>query len=545
MIYSNKKSIRNKFWQVKYTYSDCFLKSIANSRTNLQELKYDAAELPDAAVFAHQLLDFREKNLSIGVFGDYDADGITSVAIWTQFFIKIGIRHQIYIPNRADGYGASNKGIDFLSSKTDVLLFLDCGSNSAELLDKLEMPVWIVDHHQVQTLPCKAKVINPYRTDVFVDTKYREICTAGLSFMFIKSFAHKFNLEEAFVKSLADLACIGTIGDVMPLNSFNRSCVKKGLELINAHSRESITSLCEVLNIGILQKNQGHYYNKDVQVKPQKSYDLISYSKVAFYIVPCINAAGRLMDAKIALDWLLSTIESRKLSLTLNSLNLQRREIEKEMLKEIQVDASEEILFLKDEKLSAGMVGIIAGRLKEMHSKTSFVFYKSDNMWKGSARSENHDLGKLIAKSVEIGLAESGGGHKMAAGISVSESKFNDWKQWMLNQSKDELILEMPTEIDGFITEIGLNKIEKLSPFSPFGPGNPVPKLILKAAWIKNVIAQGEHLRCVLQSGKCIFAFRSANSWGIELKKRIGRHMDLLLSVDENSFKLEDAIDSQ
>ena len=546
MIYSGVRSFKNKIWKVRESYSECFLESIARSRTECRELSYDAAELPEASLFAQELLEFAQKGFSIGIFGDYDADGITSVAIWIEFLRKIGIRHEVYVPDRADGYGASVQGIELLSSKTDGLLFLDCGSNSAELLDSLQMPVWILDHHQIQTLPSSAKVINPYRTDVVLDPKYREICTAGLSFMFVQSFASKFKLKEDFVESLADLACIGTVGDVMPLNFFNKICVKKGLELINAGSRQSIVSLCEVLGIGEtvnqrIQANGG----SSKSAFTQKSYNLINYSKVAFYLVPCINAAGRLMSAKLALDWLLSTFDSHKLSLTLNSLNLQRREMEKEILEEIRVDNSEDILFLKDERLHAGLVGIIAGRLKELHSKTSFVFYKSGENWKGSARSEGHDLGKLIAESVALGFAEAGGGHKAAAGITVANNKFEAWKEWILNQSNHEPIPEPSVEVDGFIPELGLNRLANLESFAPFGPGNPIPKLILKAAWLKDVIFSGEHARCILQSGRCIFAFRAANSWGIELKRRIGRHVDLLLSVDENSVKIEDAMESQ
>jgi single-stranded DNA-specific DHH superfamily exonuclease len=146
---------------------------------------------------------------------------------------------------------------------------------------------------------------------------------------------------------------------------------------------------------------------------------------------------------------------------------------------------------------------------------------------------------------VALGLAEAGGGHIAAAGLTVADNKFEAWKEWILNQSSHELALEPSVEVDGFIPELGLNRLANLESFAPFGPGNPIPKLILKAAWLKDVIFSGEHARCILQSGRCIFAFRVANSWGIELKRRIGKHVDLLLSVDENSVKIEDAMDSQ
>lgn len=519
------------------------MESIARSRGTDEKQSYDARELPDAILIARELLEYSKKQLPVGIFGDYDADGITSVAIWVEFFKEVGIPYEVYLPDRKDGYGASEIGLKSLFSKgIGALLFLDCGSSSGELLESIDIPIWIIDHHQVQKIPSKARVMNPYRTDVDVDPKYKEICTAGLSFMFIRSFAEMFSIGQKFVLSLADLACIGTIGDVMPLNPFNRECVKLGLELINNSSRISIASLCDVLKLGkqsFADEKRGSKGEEQVCTRG------INYGKISFYIVPCINAAGRIMSATTALDWILSTSNSKKLSLTLHSLNLQRREMEKEILEELVVDASKEILFVKDDRLHPGMVGIVAGRLKEVHYKTCFVFYKSENLWKGSARSDSHDLGKLIAESIQLGLAEAGGGHKCAAGVSILESRFDEWKNWMLNRVKDELVLDREIEIDGFITELGLKNLQKLSSFGPFGPGNPSPRLILKSAWLRDTIQVGDHLRCVLQSGTSLFAFRCINSWGVELQKRVGKHIDMLLSVDELSVKIEDAMDSQ
>ena len=117
-------------------------------------------------------------------------------------------------------------------------------------MDDINIPVCIIDHHQIQEMPSKAKVMNPYRSDFPDMQHYKEICTAGLSFMFIDSFKSYFNLRNGFSTSLADLACIGTVGDVMPLNPFNLSCLKLGLSLINQKKRKSIASLCEVLKLG-------------------------------------------------------------------------------------------------------------------------------------------------------------------------------------------------------------------------------------------------------------------------------------------------------
>jgi single-stranded-DNA-specific exonuclease len=525
------KSFRNKIWKLPDVVDLDLKKQIIRSRHgDIENFVCNVSiknSMPDPYKLAkvEELISAIEKlsDCTIGIFGDYDADGITSTAMWKQCFDLAGISNIAYIPNRSDGYGASTIGIDFLLSKNcKMILFLDCGTNSKEMLDKLDVTIGILDHHHTNEMPEKAILVNPYRNDYSDQDPYKILCTAGLSFLALIVFAKKFNIDSAFILSLLDLAAIGTLGDVMPLQGINRAIVKNGLKLINSNKRKSIQVLCDVM---------------------QLKRPIIS-SYIAFYLVPCINAAGRISDATIALKLLLSEDEEecQYLCATLRALNEQRKSIEDITTRQalLQIDPEKSFISVKHHEWHAGVVGVVAGQLKENFAKTSFVFYKHENLWKGSARGHNQNVGELIHKSVVLNLAESGGGHAAAGGIAVLETKFDEWENWTNEQilligTQDEVI-----EIDGVISETGLKSIADLTELGPFGPANPSPRLILKNVWLKNVTEFNNHLRCTLNSGRSFFAFKSANSWGQNFKN--GRYYDFILSVDEvGNVKIDDA----
>lgn len=344
------------------------------------------------------------------------------------------------------------------------------------------------------------------------DYPYEIFCTAGLSLLVIWELAKKFNLDEKFISSIVDLASIGTIGDVMPLVEFNKTIVKAGLKRI----------ISGIANQCILE------------LLPATKF---AASSLAFYVVPCLNAAGRISQAYIAINALLAKGSVKESAMELQALNQRRKVMEKELLNEVllNTDLSTNVIIARSAEWHPGLVGIIAGRLKEEFSKTAFVLYKIGNLWKGSAR--GNKVGELIEKSIKAGLAVSGGGHSAAGGVTVHEDKIYAWIEWVNEQ---EVVNVNNIIIDAIAHESHLLQgFGDLAQFGPFGAGNPVPKFLLKNVWIKNTyFYEGGHMKLTLHNGVKIMAFR-CGSWMKEVKN--GSVYDIVISVDEvGDIKLED-----
>jgi single-stranded-DNA-specific exonuclease len=474
---------------------------------------------PSLLVDIDKLIDTVLKSKNLGIFADYDADGLTSAAMWKKCMDLAGIKSSVYIPSRQDGYGASRNGISkLLEAGADTLLFLDCGSTSIELLSTLEVPVCILDHHQIDKLPKAEAIVNPQRTGGL--EVYKNLCTAGLSFLVLARLTKRLGLNCCM--NLLDLAAIGTVGDVMPLVGFNKACVKRGLELINTRSHPGIKALSEVLDL-----------------------QQMTSSSLAFYIIPCLNAAGRISDPNLSYNILVSDnqVECELLARTLKTLNWQRREIEQQLMLEARtrIEADSKAIFLHSPEWNPGIVGIIAGRVKEEHSKTSFVMYRDGHFWKGSARGHRCDVGGLIKASVEAGFAHSGGGHAAAGGVAIEADKLEAWKSWILDNLQESKEINS-VEIDICLNENRMSELTDLADFGPFGSGNNQPKVLLKGLWLANTSEGKGYLRCTLHSGRNLVGFKLRPSLSEQLIAHKGRLLDILVSVTEvGQSKIEDA----
>lgn len=458
----------------------------------------------------------------IGIFGDYDVDGITSVAIWKRFLDEVGVRHCTYIPNRAQGYGASSDGIRFLIEHgVDMILFVDCGSNSKELLESIPVPVGVIDHHQTSNIPQVAAVVNPHRVDASNQDVYKQACSAGLSFIVVTRLAKLFGYDMCM--SLLDLVALATIADIMPMTGFNKACVRRGLELLNNRSNKGVSQLSDFLGIKFP----------------------ITATQLAFYIIPCLNAAGRISCADLSLKILLSNDahECHFLAQTLAALNNQRKLLEEDMSRSafLQVEEDSPFISVRDGSWHPGIVGIVASRLKENFNKTSFVFYRSGELWKGSARSHGCDVGKMIARSVEVGLASQGGGHAAAGGVTIPDSRIDEWEIWMGDKIAQLPVEPATTKVDAIVSEREILSCD-LSEFGPFGNCNPLPKVLLPNMWLRSVSEGPRFVKCTVHSGRTFVGFRITQSMLHSLKRSCGRYVDLLVGLDESgSVKLEDA----
>lgn len=380
----------------------------------------------------------------VGIFSDYDADGVTSAVMWQEFLCARGIKTTTYIPNRKVGYGPTHESIQELIARgVDVLLFLDCGTDCHELLTNIKIPIVVIDHHLVKnpSLPVAA-FVNPYRTNV---TQFLNLCTAALSLLVIAAIDSRYPS-----KHLYDLAAIGTISDIMPLHRLNRSIVKRGLEYINQGSRPVLAKLV--------------FGNK------------ITSQDVAFSIAPKINAAGRMEHADHALQIFNPNATDEHVEFLIN-LNKSRQTQEAEILASLKVDDSNPVIVLYDPTWNLGIVGIIAAKIKEQYNKPTFVLTKAGQYLKGSARStECIDIGQLIQNAVASNIIVNGGGHRCAGGVTLLPEQLENFIEFTKTVPAAK---PFTYEIDAVTSVQGLRSITALELLEPFGNGNPAPKFFL------------------------------------------------------------------
>ncbi|QEK37837.1 hypothetical protein FZC35_00335 [Candidatus Cytomitobacter indipagum] len=464
-------------------------------------------DLVDLQIVVNRIKKAIQNKEKIAILGDYDVDGITSTSLFIKLFKSCNIDCIYKIPNREDGYGHSMESVKNLD--VDLLLMLDCGS-SQDFKEISNKDICIIDHHQTSNDPNVLGFINPYRFDIdpLPQEKFKGICTAGLVFIVIFHLVEEMKLKFDF-KALLDLVAMGTIGDCMELTGLNRSYVQYGLKLINLKKRDGIRFLCENLKL-----------------------DRISSSSVAFYICPCINAAGRLGQSDIALRFLCNDHESYELSRTLIGLNSRRKEIEQVCLDEAMSTinvSNKKCIILENSEWHPGIVGILAGRIKEKFDLPTFVFYKKGDMWKGSARSINGmNIGTLIQDSVCKGFAKEGGGHAMAGGVSVSEDCFEKWKEFIQENAKFTKQKKKIT-IDAIMTMKAVYNVS-LDKVAPFGMGNSAPLILVKSVLLEKTSKYNNHVRLSLNENgfrRSIFAFKCS-----EHEFNVGMLVDIIVRVD-------------
>mgnify|MGYP002152213324 CR=1 FL=1 len=488
---------------------------------------YSASTLKGCTEITNRLMQAFHNQEVVGIFGDYDVDGLSATVLWSEIFEKYNIKYEVYIPNRCDGYGPTPENVQILlDKKVNVLLFVDCGTCCVSWLSKYEVDVCVIDHHVgVADENSIYALVNPY---VSTQSEFYDICAVGLSYLIAKQFISRISNDDILSCGVVDLAAYGTIADVMPLVGINRAYVKFGLNKIE---RLGIRALME-----LMEKNT------------------LSAGDVAFYIAPILNSAGRISSAMLAYELLFTkdVHVAMQTAKTLFTLNERRKEIESSTVKQALIDRkslTNKVVCLKSEEWHAGVVGIVAGRVKEIISRPTFVFYKSENLWKGSARSVSQvHIGNLITQSVNLNLAVSGGGHSVAGGVSVDESKFNLWQNWMCENC--------PTYSDVKTIHVDLCiKLSKISDLcreikvlSPFGMGNSYPVVLVKHVWLskadihmKNESPTG-HVRCKIYDGASyiFFAFRCLEDWGGKLLEAEGSYVDLLLQCNERGANIID-----
>lgn len=422
--------------------------------------------LKDAQKGAERLARAILRGEKIALVGDYDVDGVTSTAIVKRFFDLIPYPLITTIPNRfSDGYGVSKNVLERIDA--DVIFTVDNGINAieaAEVCKSRGIDLIITDHHTPgDSLPDAYAIINPKQSDC--PYPFKEICGAQVGWLLMGLLKQELNLTIDMRQFFPFLA-LAVIADVMPLVGINRAIVKTGLEMMSRSTLSPFVMIRDFLN----RSN-------------------ISSEDIAFQIAPRINSAGRLEDAKIALDFLLANTTERAYHQfeLLTALNTLRKETEAQTTAEamLQVNPNDTIIVVAGEHWNEGVVGIVASRLVSHFQKPAIALSLHNGIAKGSGRSiGNVDLYSLI-KSQETHLQKFGG-HKMAAGLSMSSDAVNVFHQGINEAAKEvnpadfiphnEIVGELEHEM------INFELLALLEQFEPYGEGNPRPRFLIRNA---------------------------------------------------------------
>ncbi len=461
----------------------------------LMDLEKGAARLAQA-IITHE---------KIGVISDYDVDGVSSAALLLRFLRAVGSDAMVYIPDRiSEGYGPSEKAVTALKEQgAELLLTLDCGVLSHDPLAHaadLGFTTIIVDHHQAEAeLPHAHAVINPNRQDDISGQGH--LCAAGVVFLLLAATNKVLREKGHYATSLEpnmlqwlDLVALATVADVVPLKGLNRAYVTQGLKVMGRRDNLGIACLSDV---GGLKRRPDTY-------------------ALGFVLGPRLNAAGRVGHADEALA-LLTTMdkgEASTLAHQLNDLNRHRQAIELRVVDEAvaQAEASmgkerkPAVLIVAAENWHPGVVGLAASRLKDRYGLPALVLAinKTTRHATGSGRSINGvDLGKAVRAASDAGLLIKGGGHAMAAGMTLEVSKLSSLRQFM-EDALTAAVEENSTRallVDGALTASGatLDLIELLDQAGPYGSGNPSPMFVFPAHRIAYADRVGaDHVRCTL-----------------------------------------------
>ena len=478
-------------------FLDPSLKTMMSDPSHIQDMD-------QAALRIYQAIVADEK---IAIFGDYDVDGATSSAVLARFFRRIGIDARVYIPDRArEGYGPNSQAFDILKEEgASLVLTVDCGTLAFGPLEharQIGLDIVVVDHHQPDSrLPVAAAIINPNRFDD--QSGYGQLAAVGVSYLLIVAL-NRLLREKGFyaerpepdLLGLLDIVALGTVCDVVPLQGLNRAFVRQGLKIMQRRENIGLAALSDVSKI---DSAPGAY-------------------ELGYQLGPRVNAGGRVGKSDLG-SRLLTTEDMRlagDISIELDRLNQERKAIEAQV--ESAALAALEEQFSKTELPSCvmcsghgwhqGVIGIVASRLKDRYRRPSFVIAIDENgIGKGSGRSlPGVDMGAAVVAAQAEGLLLNGGGHPMAAGLTVDAGKLPQLTAFLNARLESQVKAagrQNRLKIDGVLSLSGasLDLLADLDLAGPFGAGNPEP--VFAFANIRVVradIVGTNHVRCILTS---------------------------------------------
>ena len=472
---------------------------------SVKEYMPDPLVLKDMDVATNVIADAICAHQKIAIYGDYDVDGITATAVFVKYLRALGVDVSWHLPTReGEGYGLNVSAIEQIAqSGVNLLITVDCGISGikeVEFAKQLGIKVVVTDHHSPDMmLPNADAVVNPKRNDDTAGLDY--LAGVGVAFLTLVSLNRELKRRGFFDNELnhvnllnyVDLVALGTICDTMPLIELNRAFVATGLKVMGLQQNLGLKTLMNVAGI----KNPSVY-------------------AVGFALGPRLNAAGRLDSAAPALELLLTDnpLVAQDLANKLHKMNQDRIDIQNA----IMIDANRMAeqccksgrcsLFVCGDNWHGGVMGIIAGRLKDRYNLPTCVATKSDGVINGSGRSiPKIDLGKIIHDAMAAHILSEGGGHATAAGFTLDAMHEMDFCEFLEKAVQEQLNGEKPVSeimVDAVIDSGGanINLVKKLSVLAPFGQCNPEPTLVLSGGVLKYaaVMGNGNHLRGAIRT---------------------------------------------
>jgi single-stranded-DNA-specific exonuclease len=510
----------------------------------IRALMPDPSTLTDMDSLAERLAKAIADNESIALFGDYDVDGACSCALMTRYLRHFGIEPQVHIPDRIfEGYGPNIAAMDkLLDAGASLIVTLDCGTTSDGPIAHARnrgADVLVIDHHlSDHDLPPATALVNPNRPDDISGLSY--LCAAGVTFMVLvavnRALRNRGDTGLPDLLKLLDLVALATVCDVVPLTGLNRAFVVRGLEVARRGEKPGISALA------LAARASG----------PLNPYHL------GFLIGPRINAGGRIGDAALGTRLLALDDEHQAMVIAaqLDELNGERQRIEVEAVEEAAATAEAEIgsgqgppvLVLASANWHPGVVGLVAARLRERFERPSFaIALHPDGTGTGSGRSmPGVDLGSAVIEAVESGLIPKGGGHAMAAGVSLRPGDLGPFRAFLAERLGPSVVTARAAsalQVDAALTARGasVDLLHSLEKAGPFGAGNPSPVFAFPAhrARFPQVVGKGGHVSFTLASDdgaklKAI-AFRAAGTALGDILMRDGDqplHFAGALSID-------------
>lgn len=487
-------------------------------------------DMDKAAARITRAVDNMEK---IAVYGDYDADGVTSTAMLYSYLETRGADVIFYIPQReGEGYGMNMGAVEYLKEQgVSLIVTVDNGISSVQEVaraNELGIDVVVTDHHRPQEiLPDAVAVVDAYRPD---DTSpYKHFSGVGIAFKLLMALEDGAGDVEDLLEAYSDLAAIGTIGDIVPLTGENRTLIRAGLERLSQSDRPGVQALLE--NAGIAGK-------------------ALTSTNVAFTLVPRINATGRMGAPERAVRLLISGYEkeAKVLSEEICADNEERRRVEAEIAEAAFADIEakgymkDRVVVVDGENWHHGVIGIVASRVTERCGKPCMIISRGETEAKGSGRSiEGFSLFEAICACGDLLIKF--GGHPMAAGITLKPENIEAFRK-RINQYATEHFPQMPTQtvtLDCKLNPAALSvsMAQSLTQLEPFGNGNPQPVFGLFNMELSNVtpVGGGGHLRLTLEKNGAVITAMRFNTKPEELPYHIGDKIDLAVQLEAREFR--------
>ena len=490
---------------------------------------YDPFLMPDMEIAVDRILKAIEDKEKIIIYGDYDADGITSTTVLKNFLEERGLEVGTYIPNRLDeGYGLNKNAIKSIYDQGyRLIITVDCGISGTEEIEyanSLGIETLITDHHEpTEVLPNALAVVDAKRKD----NKYpfNQLAGVGVVFKLIQAISIKLNLEEKEFLKYLDIVCIGTISDIVPLVDENRVIAKLGLKLIAQTKNIGLKALLEVIG-----------------------FSNIDSSAISFGVAPRINACGRMGNEKVALDLFLSKdyAEAKKLAIRLNEYNIERQTIEKQIFDEAvqKVEANEKdktCVIVGSKGWHHGIIGIVASKITDMYFKPSILVCFEDGEGKGSGRSiPGFDLHEALMKCEKH--LEKFGGHSMAVGVTLKESEFESFKNELEEYAKENEIdkIQPVIKIDSELSlkDVSIDSVKSLSMLEPYGEANKMPLFLFKNLKINSIraLSEGKHLKLTLKEDNYMINAIGFNMGELSEKYLLDDKVDIVGNLDLNVY---------